>query len=71
MRKGDSGRCKGIDPIESPSEKFSISSVLPAKTDEMFGDASSDRPGFGEAGILRDEEERGGWVALICAEEGA
>lgn len=56
MRKGDSGRCRGMEPIESARERFSMSSVLLARTEEMFGDASNDRPGFGDAGTLRDEE---------------
>lgn len=46
--------------MESPRERFSMSSVELARTEEMLGDASSDRPGFGEAGTLRDEEVGGG-----------
>ena len=49
---------------ESARERFSISSVLPARTDEMFGEASSDLTGFGEAGTLRLADVVGGGYVL-------
>jgi len=47
-----------------------MSSVPPARTDEMFGEASSDLPGFGEAGTLRLVNVSGGYVEPFGADIG-
>jgi len=47
-----------------------MSSVPPARTDEMFGEASSDLPGFGEAGTLRPIEVGSGYVEPFGADVG-
>ena len=60
IRRGESPRCRDNEPTDSPSDRFSMSSVLLAKTEDMFGEASSDRPEFGDAGSLRFKEVGGG-----------
>jgi hypothetical protein len=48
-----------------------MSSVPLARTDEMFGEASSDLPGFGEAGTLRlvDAEPFGADTDTLAGED--